>query len=168
MPLTQTADIRDFAADTGDLPWNQTINIPPGLNSSKEYVDSETQVSVDAQEAIPIVEPAVYEAPAEPAINITSSEACANHVNQAKDEVDNKMRRSPSSTSLISKKSSDSGKSDRGTRSSLNSGEHSDSDKSRDGNFLSTSKAKRSKSFLQKQGDKLKAKFSFRAKKKTG
>ncbi len=146
MPINQTRDLHDFATDTSELPWNQTINLP---TSSLDVATDLTDGQQESKDAPGNKDPLVKgESP---------------KVNE-KEQTEAELRRSPSATSLISKKSSDSGKSDRGIRLS----EHSDSSKDDSSNLLSVSKAKRSKSFLQKQGDKLKAKFSIRMKKKSG
>ena len=159
----QLHDVREIGIDTGELPWNDTINLPiqaMSLSATEDvgtdplpYDLSHVKVESDEPDA----------SPKQMEIIITAED-------RMMDDEEAKVRRSPSATSLVSKKSTDSGKSERGNKSA-NSGEYSDSDRSRgedSGHLLPNAKAKRSKSFLQKQGDKLKAKFGIRSKKKAG
>ena len=152
----------DFGTDNMELPVNETINLPVEALQISSTTDAGTDpISLQVEDTQEITE----------ANGTGNFKPIAITVdNEHSDEEDAKLRRSPSATSLISKKSSDSGKSERGNKSSVNSGEYSDSDRSRgeSNGHLSTKKGKRSKSFLQKQGDKLRAKFSLRSKKKAG
>lgn len=155
-------DLRDFGTETLELPMSQTINLP---------VDA-LQISTTADTGTDPISPEIEETQKlKDSIGVGSDKPIVVTVhNEQADEEDAKLRRSPSATSLISKKSSDSGQTERGNKSSANSGEYSDSDRSRGegSGLLSVKKGKRSKSFLQKQGDKLKAKFTLRSKKKAG
>ena len=149
--------LRDFGTDAAELPMNETINLPV------ERLSISTTAEMGTDPITPEIE-------VKGVNGIRDSEKVMVTIDvQNADEEDAKLRRSPSATSQNSKKSSDSGKSERGNKSA-NSGEFSDSDRSRGegGGSLSVSKAKRSKSFLQKQGDRIKAKFSMRSKKKAG
>jgi len=152
--------VRDFAGDPMKVPMNETISLPV------EALQISTTADIGTD---PILPPAIEREERKEPNGFVNDTAIGLAVDgeQADDE-DTKWRRSPSSTSLISKKSSDSGKSERGNKSSVYSGEYSDSDPSRSESSgrLSVKKGKRSKSFLQKQGDKLKAKFTLRSKKK--
>ncbi|XP_065071593.1 PDZ domain-containing protein 7-like [Rhopilema esculentum] len=151
-------DMRDFGTDPMKFPANETINLPietlsvsatAEIGTDPIFLHSNGSVGNKEMNAMKFSE-----------IIITSEE-------NLKDELDH--RRSPSATSLVSKKSTDSGKSDRLAKSSVHSGEMSDSDRSKGegtSHLMPNSKAKRSKSFLQKQGDKIKAKFTLRSKKK--
>ena len=148
-------DLRDFGTDAVELHMSETINLP---------VEA-LQISTTTEAGTDPISPEVEETQ-----KSLDSVGVGTVDNEQTDEEDAKLRRSPSATSLISKKSSDSGQTERGNKSSVYSGEYSDSDRSRGegSGHLSTKKGKRSKSFLQKQGDKLKAKFTLRSKKKSG
>eukprot|EP00794_Sanderia_malayensis_P005558 gene5558-6243_t len=155
MPLNQSRDYRDFATDTTELPWNQTINLPPGSFAAGrgDSVDGkELEVKPECEEAQETKE-------------TKTANGSVGGSGKDDDEQDAMMRKSPSATSLVSKKSTDSGKSEKGAKAYS---EHSDSSRDDVNSLLpSSNKTKRTKSFLQKQGDKLKAKFSFKMKKKS-
>lgn len=158
--LTRTCSSRrDFGTDTAELAMSETINLPIESLSALHT----TEIGTD-----PIILEVEKENGSSKMMHSNELEMAPGGTQMEGDEAE--LRRFPSATSLISKKSSDSGKSERGTKSSANSGEYSDSDRSRGegGGNLSLPKAKRSKSFLQKQGDKLKAKFTLKSKKKSG
>ena len=159
----QLNDVREIGIDTGELPWNETINLPIQAMSLSATEDIGT-------DPIPLELTNERTGNDEPDAPSKQMEIIITAEDRMTDDEEAKVRRSPSATSLVSKKSTDSGKSERGSKS-VNSGEYSDSDRSRgedSGHLLPNAKAKRSKSFLQKQGDKLKAKFSIRSKKKAG
>ena len=155
-------DMRDFGTDPMKFPANETINLPIATLS----VSATSEIGTD-----PIVLHSNGSVGHKETNAMKFSEIIITSEENLKDVDELDHRRSPSATSLVSKKSTDSGKSDRLTKSSVHSGEMSDSDRSKGegtSHLMPNSKAKRSKSFLQKQGDKIKAKFTLRSKKKAG
>ena len=76
MPVDQGRDLRDFATDAAELPWNQTINLPAGaFNAERESVDGVTQADPKPRAIATEVQPEVVtQTQSPPDIEATSDE----------------------------------------------------------------------------------------------